>query len=181
MSILQKTFFKNTPSVIAAFLSLFMVFSCANSETKTCKSSLPRAIFTNSMPTVKKHYFELKKEKTGENVGVEMVAFENKLLLEIEQSGCNDILQQFSFIMFGKFPEQSDDEIWKTLAIRHFRDLAKISPELTAFNGWADAIESVKKDLKLGEVTKVGEGFNVRIDKLLSADKATLVVRFSQK
>ncbi len=174
-------FTKYTPSVFAAFLLILTAFSCADSSTKTCKVGAPQAIFKNGMPTVKKTYFEVKHEASGENVGIEMVAFDNKLLLEIEQSGCTDILQQFTFIMFGKFPEQSDDEIWKTLAIRHFRDLAKIAPELTAFNGWADAIESVKKDMKLAEVTKVGEGFNVRIDKILSADKATLVVRFSQK
>jgi hypothetical protein len=181
MSILRKTFIKNTPSVFAVFLLIFITFSCGNSDTKTCKSGTPKAIFTDSMPTIKKHYFELKTEKTGEKVGVEMVAFENKLLLEVEQSGCNDIVQQFSFIMFGKFPEQSNDELWKALAIRHFRDLSKISPELSAFNGWADAIESVKKDLKLGELTKVGEGFKVRVDKIVSTDKATLVVQFSQK
>lgn len=133
------------------------------------------------MSTVKKHYFEVRKEKTGENVGIEMIAFDNKLVLEIEQSGCNDILQQFSFIMFGKFPADTNDEIWKVLAIRHFRDLAKISPQLTAFNGWADAIESVQKDMKLGEPIKLGEGFIARIDKILSEDKAVLVVRFSQK
>ena len=173
-------FIKCTPSVFAAFLLIFTTFSCADSRTKTCKVGAPQAIFKDGMPTVKKHYFELKREASGENVGVEMVAFDNKLLLEIEQSGCTDILQQFTFIMFGKFPEKSDDDIWKTLAIRHFRDLAKITPELTAFNGWADAIESVKKDMKLGDVMKVGEGFNVRIDKIVSADKATLVVRFSQ-
>lgn len=174
-------FFKKcTPSVFAAFLLIFSAFSCADSP-KTCKVGAPQAIFKNGMPTVKKTYFEIKREASGENVGIEMVAFDNKLLLEIEQSGCTDILQQFTFIMFGKFPEQSDDEIWKTLAIRHFRDLAKIAPELTAFNGWADAIESVKKDMKLGDVMKVGDGFNVRIDKIVSADKATLVVRFSQK
>jgi hypothetical protein len=181
MSILRKTIFRHTPLLLAAFSLIFIAFSCGNSETKTCKSGTPKAIFTDSMPTVKKQFFKLKQEKSGEKVGVEMVAFENKLLLEVEQSGCNDIVQQFSFIMFGKFPEQSNDELWKALAIRHFRDLAKISPELTAFNGWADAIESVKKDLKLGEVTKVGEGFNVRIDRIVSTDKATLVVQFSQK
>jgi hypothetical protein len=184
----RKIFSKYTPSVFLPFSKVFtsfllisIAFSCSNSETKTCKMGAPKAIFTDSMPTVRKHYFEVKKEQSGENVGIEMVAFDNKLLLEIEQSGCNDILQQFSFIMLGKFPEQSDDEIWKVLAIRHFRDLAKIAPQLTAFNAWADAIELVKKDLKLGEPTKVGEGFNVRIDKILSGDKATLVVRFSQK
>lgn len=181
MLFFQKKFSKNTPSVFALFLLIFIAFSCADSETKTCKVGAPKAIFNDSMPTIKKHYFEVKKEASGENVGVEMIAFDNKLLLEIEQSGCNDILQQFSFIMFGKFTEETNDELWKVLAIRHFRDLAKISPQLTAFNGWADAIESVQKDMKLGEVVKVGEGFNVRIDKILSADKATLVVRFSQK
>jgi hypothetical protein len=181
MSILRKTIFRHTPLLLSAFLLIFIAFSCGNSETKTCKSGTPKAIFTDSMPTVKKQFFKLKQEPSGEKVGIEMVAFENKLLLEVEQSGCNDIVQQFSFIMFGKFPEQSNDELWKALAIRHFRDLAKISPELTAFNGWADAIESVKKDLKLGEVTKVGEGFNVRIDRIVSTDKATLVVQFSQK
>jgi hypothetical protein len=181
MPTLRKVFFRHTPLLLSVFSLIFIALSCGNSDTKTCKSGTPKAIFTDSMPTIKKHYFELKNEPSGEKVGVEMVAFENKLLLEVEQSGCNDIVQQFSFIMFGKFPEQSNDELWKALAIRHFRDLAKISPELTAFNGWADAIESVKKDLKLGEVTKVGEGFNVRIDRIVSTDKATLVVQFSQK
>jgi hypothetical protein len=181
MLFFQKIFSKNTPSVFAFFLALFIASSCADPDPRTCKIGAPKAIFSDSMPTVKKHYFEVKKETSGENVGVEMVAFDNKLLLEIEQSGCTDILQQFSFIMFGKFPADTNDELWKVLSIRHFRDLAKISPQLTAFNGWADAIESVQKDMKLGEITKVGEGFNVRIDKILSDDKATLVVRFSQK
>jgi hypothetical protein len=171
----------NTPSVYWAFFLLFFAISCSNSDTKTCKSGTPKAIFTDTMPTVKKHYFQLKKEASGEQVGIEMVAFENKLLLEIEQSGCNSVSQQFSFIMFGKFPEQTNDELWKALAIRHFRDLAKISPSLTAFNAWADAIETVKKDLKLGEVMSVGDGFTVRVDKIVSAEKATLVVQFSQK
>lgn len=172
---------KSTPPLFLAIFLFFLAFSCSNTETKTCKGGTPKAIFTDTMPTVKKHYFELKKEASGEQVGIEMVAFENKLLLEIEQSGCNAVVQQFSFIMFGKFPEQADDELWKALAIRHFRDLAKISPSLTAFNGWADAMETVKKELKLGELTPVGDGFNVRVDKIVSTDKATLVVQFSQK
>jgi hypothetical protein len=181
MFILQKLFSQKDPSVCWAFSLLFILFSCSNSDKKTCKGGIPKAIFADSMPTVKKHYFELKNEPSGEKVGVEMVAFENKLLLEIEQSGCNDVVQQFSFIMFGKFPEQTNDELWKALAVRHFRDLAKISPSLVAFNAWADAIDGIKKDLKLGEATKLADGFYVRVDKILSNDKATLVVQFSQK
>ena len=110
-----------------------------------------------------------------------MVVFNNKLLLEIEQSGCNDIHQQFSFIMFGKFKDVADDNIWKQLAIKHFRDLAQISPSLAAFNAWADAIESVKDKLKLSEPVELEGNNMVRIDKILSEDKATLVVQFSSK
>ena len=105
----------------------------------------------------------------------------NKLLLEIEQSGCNDIRQQFSFIMFGNFKDTPNDDIWKQLAVKHFRDLANISPSLFAFNGWADAIESVKDKLKLSEPMDLEGKTQVRIDKILSSDKATLVVQFSSQ
>lgn len=128
------------------------------------------------MQTVAKHFFQIK-----DNVGIEMVVFNNKLLLEIEQSGCNDIHQQFSFVMFGKFKNIENDDVWKQLAIKHFRDLAQISPTLTAFNGWADAIESVKDKLKLSEPIEVEGKTQVRIDKILSEDKATLVVQFSSQ
>ena len=127
------------PSVIFAFFVLFNACKSDTNSTGKCKYGKPTAIFADTMPTVAKHFFQVK-----DGVGIEMVVFSNKLLLEIEQSGCNDIHQQFSFIMFGKFKSDTDDEVWKQLAIKHFRDLANISPALMAFNGWAEAIESVK-------------------------------------
>lgn len=164
------------PSVVALFFILFAACKSDSSSTGKCKYGKPTAIFADTMQTVAKHFFQIK-----DGVGVEMVVFNNKLLLEIEQSGCNDIHQQFSFIMFGKFKDVADDNIWKQLAIKHFRDLAQISPSLAAFNAWADAIESVKDKLKLSEPVEL-EGKNmVRIDKILSEDKATLVVQFSSK
>ena len=173
---------KTNAQFVFCFL-LFIAFStaCRNDTGSAgkCKFGDPKPIFTDSMPTVKKHFFQLKTDAKAGKVGVEMVAFQNKLLLEIEQSGCNDIQQQFTFIMFGKFND-ADDEVWKTLAIQQFRDLAKISPQLSPMNAWADAIESVKKNLKLSEPIEVQSNTHVRIDKILSADRATLVVQLSQ-
>lgn len=83
--------------------------------------------------------------------------------------------------MFGKFKDTNDDMVWKQLAVKHFRDLANISPTLFAFNGWADAIESVQDKLKLSEPVDLEGKTQVRIDKILSADKATLVVQFSSR
>ncbi len=164
------------PSVFFAFFILLNACQSDSSKTGKCKYGKPTAIFADTMPTIAKHLFQIK-----DGVGIEMVVFSNKLLLEIEQSGCNDIHQQFSFIMFGKFKETNDDTVWKQLAIKHFRDLANISPSLFAFNGWADAIESVKDKLKLSEPMDLEGKTQVRIDKILSADKATLVVQFSSK
>ncbi|MBL7816174.1 MAG: hypothetical protein JNL70_14240 [Saprospiraceae bacterium] len=164
------------PSVIALiFWSLGACQSDSSQPTK-CKYGKPTAIFHDTMQTVAKHFFQIK-----DNVGIEMVVFNNKLLLEIEQSGCNDIHQQFSFVMFGKFKNIENDDVWKQLAIKHFRDLAQISSTLTAFNGWADAIESVKDKLKLSEPIEVEGKTQVRIDKIVSEDKATLVVQFSSQ
>ena len=163
------------PSVIGLFLTFFMACNGSSSSGK-CKYGAPKAIFSDSIPHVKKHFFQLK-----EGTGVEMIAFDNKLLLEIEQSGCQDIHQQFSFIMFGKFPTNTDDILWKELAIRHFRDLSKLDPQLRDFSGWADAIESVKTTLKLSEPIDIQGNIQIRIDKILSSDKATLVVQFFKK
>jgi hypothetical protein len=163
-------------TIIIAFFIFFNACKPDSSKTGKCKYGTPTAIFADTMPTVAKHIFRIK-----DGTGIEMVVFKNKLLLEIEQSGCNDIHQQFSFIMFGKFKDELDDAIWKQLAIKHFRDLAQISPSLLAFNGWADAIESVKDKLKLSEPMEMEGKMQVRIDKILSEDKATLVVQFSSK
>ena len=164
------------PSVFCAILILFNACQSDSSKTGKCKYGKPTAIFSDTMPTVAKHLFQVK-----DGVGVEMVVFTNKLLLEIEQSGCNDIHQQFSFIMFGNFNDTQNDDIWKRLAVKHFRDLANISPTLFAFNGWADAIESVKDKLKFSEPVDLEGKTQVRIDKILSTDKATLVVQFSSQ
>jgi hypothetical protein len=163
-------------SIFFAFFALFAACKSDSSKKGKCKYGKPTAIFSDTMPMVAKALFQIKDE-----TGIEMVAFKNKLLLEIEQSGCNDIHQQYSFIMFGKFKPNTDDMVWKQLAIKHFRDLAKVSPSLAAFDAWANAIDAVKDKLKLSEPMMLEGQNEVRIDKILSEDKATLVVQFSSK
>lgn len=154
-----------------------LLFSqCQNESTAAkCKYGNPTAMFEPTMPTVKKHFFTIEK-----GIGLEGVAFEDKLLLEVEQKGCNDIHQNFAFTMFGDFKE-ADDTVWKDLAISHFRRLAGLSPKLTAFNAWADAINGAKNLIKLGEPYILEQGIQIKLDRVLSPEKAVLVVQFSQK
>jgi hypothetical protein len=153
-----------------------LIISCKTKE-KKCKYGKSEAIFDDKMPTVKKHFFQIK-----EGVGVEMVAFENKLFVEIEQSGCDKAVQQFTYILAGDFKDATDDD-WKLLSIKFFDDFAKISPRLVSFGFWAKAMHNIKDKIKLSESTKLEQdGYvrYVRIDKILSKEKATLVVQLSE-
>jgi hypothetical protein len=156
--------------------SLPLLFAC-KSEKPKCRYGKPEAIFSDGMPTVKKHFFQIKDE-----TGVEMVAFENKLLVEIEQSGCNKAMQQFTYVMLGDFKDASDDD-FKLLAIKFFDDFAKVSPKLVSFGFWAKAMHDIKDKMRLSEQIKLEQdGFirYVRIDKILGSEKATLVVQLSE-
>jgi hypothetical protein len=165
--------YSNFKPYLVLFLLLKLLNACQNT-TEKCKFGAPKAIFSDTMKAVKKHHFELK-----EQTGIEMVAFENGMLLELEQSGCNDIHQQFTFFMPGDF-SKAEDNVWKLLAIKNFQMLSSYSPSLLSFRDWASAIDNVKDKMKLAEPIEVEKNTHVRIDKIVSPDKAMLVIQLSQ-
>ena len=167
-----------TKNIVYFLFSIFYCLTIASCKTKTtapCKYGAPTAIFNDSMQGVKKHFFQVK-----DGTGVEMVALKDHYLLEIEQSGCDEIQQQFSFVMHGKFMD-APDSFWVQLAVKQFRDMAKMSPKLQPFNAWADAIEATKTQLKLSEPTEIQPKYLCRIDKVVSPEQATLVILLSEK
>jgi hypothetical protein len=162
---------------LTSFLLLTLILTSCKSKEKKCRYGKSEAIFDEKMPTVKKHFFQIK-----EGVGIEMVAFENKLFVEIEQSGCDKAVQKFTYILAGDFKDATDDD-WKLLSIKFFDDFAKISPRLMSFGFWAKAMHNIKDNIKLSESTRLEQDGYVRyvkIDKIVSKEKATLVVRLSE-
>jgi hypothetical protein len=162
---------------LTSILFLTLILTSCKSKEKKCRYGKSEAIFDEKMPTVKKHFFQIK-----EAVGIEMVAFENKLFVEIEQSGCDKAVQQFTYILAGDFKDATDDD-WKLLSIKFFDDFAKISPRLLSFGFWAKAMHNIKDNIKLSESTRLEQDGYVRyvkIDKIVSKEKATLVVRLSE-
>ena len=166
----------HTPSVYGLFL---VVMACNNpsettKSTENCRFGQPTAIFNDSMPTVKKHVFTIK-----DGTGIEYVAFENKLLVEIEQSGCNELHQQFTFVLMGDF-KAADDATWIDLSVKFFEDFAHISPQLMPFKAWADEISRAKDKLRLSEALEIQPKIHVRLDKIVGNDRGTLVVQLWQ-
>jgi hypothetical protein len=172
-----KFFIQKRSAFFTSIIILFLLLNACKSKETKCRYGKYEAIFNAQMPTVKKHFFQIK-----EGVGIEMVAFENKLFVEIEQSGCDKALQQFTYILDGDFKDATDDD-WKLLSIKFFDDFAKLSPNLVSFGFWAKAMHNIKDKIKLSEPARLEQdGYVrfVRIDKILSKEKATLVVQLSE-
>jgi hypothetical protein len=166
------TVYRPVVLLFASLVSLFFLFSC-KTETGKCKFGDPIAIFSDTMEMVKKHHFEIK-DKTG----IEFVTFKNGMLLEVEQSGCNNIKQQYTFEIMGNFSKM-EDAFWKVLAIKNAL-LATLSPKLNSLDAWAQAMDGVQDKLKLAEPIEVEKGIFIRLDKVVYGDRAMLVVQLSQ-
>ncbi len=160
---------------IASLVILFAVLlACKNSEPK-CRFGEPTPILSDKLPHVKLHEFE---KKGGESV--ESVIFDNQVALEIAQSGCESIRQEFRFAAPGD-RRQVADSLWAKEAVRQLVFLSSLGPKQAPLRAWADALEKARPDMKLGEETSLGGGVVAQVNKVAGADQSVLTLVFSQK
>ena len=158
-------------------LLLFFFFSCNSSsgeQQDDCPYDPPTAVFPEGNPQIAEHQFRLDGQ-----VGSEQVVFANGIELELIQSGCTDVRQEFRF----RFPKPDTDlgpEEWLDLTVAQFNYMGSIDFSLQPFQEWARAMSQIGADFKLGEPVEVGPGFYVRIDRILSSDHSLLLVELFQ-
>ncbi len=159
------------------FFAAILFLACGNSTTDpwvNCKHPKPKAIFDNNN-NVSKQHFELKGM-----TGTETVLFRNDVELELIQSGCEDINQEFKFKVKGNHTDKSA-EFWIRESIKQFRFMSGLSPKLVHFGDWASAIEANAFKLKLGQETELAPNIYISIDKIVSSDVTLLLVVLSNK
>lgn len=164
-----KYFLVRTWSVFIGFLILLA--SCSNSGGKEgdCPTS-PNAIFSEDLVGVDSHDFM----QTGTE-GLEIVAFSNGVFLEIFQSGCDSLRQEFRF----RFPdpmEEESPEFWFQEAQNQFRTLGSLGPTYAPFSQYADAMALQGDVFRLTQPMEVETGFWMQVDKIQSFDGPTLIV-----
>jgi hypothetical protein len=141
---------------------------------KNCKYGAPTAIFVEPAADITYHTFVLTKD-----VGLENVNFKDGTLLDVEQSGCDFIQQQYTFTFKGNFTALSDQD-WKAKTIEWFKKIGGFSQKYAPFSQWADAIKNLPSDARLGEQYQLEKGSDytafVKIDKIVSATEAKLIV-----
>jgi hypothetical protein len=161
-------------------LSIFsLFFACKNDKNKAndkpfagCKCGTPTPIFNENVPEhVAGHNFSMTKD-----AGVEIVKMKNGTTLQIVQTGCSDIKQEFSFVYKNKEMLTYNDAQWIQNAVSEFQKIGTFSPNFSPFVLWGNALDQYKNEFKIGEAKELDKGFFMTIDKIISGDEATMIV-----
>lgn len=165
--------------ILFIFITI-LTFACGQStsdtaETQDCKYGTPEALFDAEQPGITAHRFT-----ANQTEATEQVAFSNGIQLTLLQSGCDHIRQEFRFEL-SEVPEGADQQFWITRTVEFLRMLSSSGPSYAAFATWADEIEQRQDDIKLAESFAIQQGFYVRIDRIRSAEDATLVLILSDQ
>lgn len=167
-------------SILAILISLIF-FSCGNKNQDSddpfadCKFGKPEPVFSKEIPKINSHDFRLAGRE-----GIEKVVFENGVHLEIFQSGCDAIRQEFQFTLAGNFGKVPAD-FWVLRAIEQFQYMGTLGEKFAAFSFWANAMQQSASRFALGQALEVQPGAFVTLDKIFSPDHTILIVVLSQQ
>jgi hypothetical protein len=167
-------------SILGILICLFF-FSCGNKNQGSddpfanCKFGKPEPVFSNDIPKISSHDFRLAGKE-----GIEKVVFENGVHLEIIQSGCDAVRQEFQFTLTGNFENASADS-WALKAIEQFQYMGAFGEKFAPFSFWANAMQQSAQHFALGQPLEVQPGAFVTIDKIFSPDYTILIVVLSQQ
>lgn len=166
--------------LLVLFLLTIFFYSCKEKEKSAeekkpfadCKCGRPTPIFNSNVPDfVSGHNFAITSD-----AGVEIITYKNGTKLQIVQTGCNDIRQEFSFIYTEPKFSNLADSSWVNNAIDEFRKIGGSAPEFQPFALWGNAIEARKQEFHIGEDKELEKGFFVKVDKIASATETTMIV-----
>ncbi|MFK8103580.1 MAG: hypothetical protein AB8G15_13685 [Saprospiraceae bacterium] len=150
----------------------FLLSSCDNQP--ACSLGDPVAIFQPTMGKVMQHSFKLTTQNSQESV-----VFENGISLELFQTGCEQIKQEFQFQIKGDYQEMPP-EFWIEASASQFQYMSKVSESLMSFQLWGQSIMENAANIKLGERFALGPGFYIKIDKVSAKEQSILNIELSQ-
>jgi hypothetical protein len=151
-------------------IAVLSLAACQGGEKPSDCPTSPSAIFSPDLAGVESQDFI----QTGKD-GLEVVSFSNGVFLEVYQSGCDSLRQEFRFRLPSPPPADAPGA-WLAETQNQFRFFGSLGPEYAPFSQWADALSGFEEDFRLGQPMEAAGGFWVQIDKIDSFDGPALVV-----
>jgi hypothetical protein len=160
-------------------LLLAGITACQNESTEStfsdCRYQAPEAIFSNSVPDISHHYFELKG-----GIGLEKVLIEEHLSLTLIQEGCDQITQEFEFSWAGNF-NHAPDHFWVEQAADKFYRLGQLGATYLTFHSIAKAIENLSNEINIHTPFELQPGVFLSIEPAPEKSRAILLITLSER
>jgi hypothetical protein len=156
-------------------LVLLSATTACGPGSKPCTLGDPVAIFNAQIEGVETHQFSHEGRES-----VESIQFDNGVRLEILQSGCELVRQEFRFYMPERGPDASEMSLWVQAATNLYFFLGSLDYQFQVFQEWAAAIEQQSERFVRGEALEVYPGFWVEIDPVQTNTETMLRVILSQ-
>ncbi len=156
---------------LLSIIILAFLFGCGSGDAgKAPCASSPSAIFSDTMDVVKFQKFEANGQESFEEA-----ILVNDLKIEVMQSGCELLTQEFRITRKGDFSKMTDPN-WVGAAFQTLGVLSQSSPNLGGLKGFADAIASQSGDVRLGEPFLPDPMTSITVDKVSNSEEGTIIV-----
>lgn len=165
--------------LLVILLGLLLLNSCGESNTD-CRYGDPQAIFSDKTVGGTNHSFEVKNGRSTESIDFVDIDFS----LELFQSGCEEITQEFRFHLRGDLPKDTPASQCALIIAGIFQALSQQDPNLFQLGGWADAVGQSSPDFQYNELINLkGHPFSAQLDKTHGENSAivTLVLKSSSE
>lgn len=157
-----------------------LLFSCKGNKENTdnsnpfanCKCGSPLPIFKDNLPNV----IDGRNFAITNKQGIENVFFKDGVELQIIQSGCDDLTQEFTFKYRDRKIAAYSNAEWIQHGATQFLKIGGFAPRYASFQQWGEAIEKFKDKMVLGESMEMERGFFMKIDKVANQNEATMIV-----
>jgi hypothetical protein len=161
------------------FYFAFIILSFSNCQNdKKCKFGTPKAIFSPQMKGVNNHLFEVHQPNKNNNASLESITLDDGSGVVVVQSGCDKLLQAYTFTLRGKF-EDYDNDKWVKELIQRMSHLSTLDPSLAPLSNWVQAMEQLAPNLKLGQPIEIQAGIVIKIDKIKSPEGVALILELT--
>ncbi len=153
------------------FLSIFFIH-CQSGSTnpesfQNCDP--PEAIFSKEMDQVEKHSFEKNDLRT-----LETIVLKSGMELELKQSGCKKIEQQFQFKIKQNIYDKTAEELSLKIA-DSFMSVSALDKTLFQMESWGQVFKQLAPEIKIGERTHVMDNIYIKINKMKGGDGETIL------
>lgn len=132
-----------------------------------CLYGAPEPIFDASLRGVSEHQFELQPGK-----GVERFVLNQSTVVQIEQTGCDQIRQEFTF----SWAAANRQEDWALQAIQKYRELGELGAPYLSFSAISEVLQSRQEQLRpRGQSISLQPGLAFRITEAETGQRSKLV------